>query len=1344
MCVLGLCGTAAGADFAGGTGESNDPYQIATAEQLIAMGRDADLYDKHFALVGDIDLDPNLPGGRVFDLAVIAPDANVADSGFQGTPFMGGFDGRGHAIRRLVIVSSHEYAGLFGKMESPGTIQNLTVTDVSIQSTFEPEGDDGFGIGALAGENWGVITGCFSTGSVQGTYDVGGLVGDNRGTIFNCYSLAAVRAAGCAGGLVGSHAGGVIAACYAGGSVSCSGQEWALGGLVGSDLFGTIVGGYFLDPNDGGGPINGSGSPLTDLEMRQPASFLDWDLYGTDTDGALNMWFVSEGAYPVLSWQTDETNLIWLADIQAQSLADARNTIENAGLVVGRLLYDCDGWIPADSVVRVRPAHPVAVGTAVDIVVGTGACDWSTNAGDGTEARPYQIAGAGQLEAMGQFGNCEGKYFALVADIDLTGYVYTQAVIAPDANDLPSESSTRTEDTFDEPCFVGFFDGRGHNITGLTVVSASEYAGLFGKIDYGGEVCDLAVREALVIGRIRPSENDAARSAGSRRCGAGVLAGENAGRIGGCIGDGLVIGTRKVGGLVGENRRTIAGCYSAACAVGRSYVGGLVGINSGGIHRSYSIGPVLGEIIGGLTSTSSYGTVRDCFWDVEASGSGTSGGGTGLNTEQMMDAEVYSLNGWAGDPNWVIDNGRDYPRLAWEGTSGQVISETVIDWFFGSGTPEDPYQISAADQLALIGTASILWDKHFVLANDLDLAGIDHHPIGVCRGTGFEGNFDGRGHIVSGLTVEETLVRDHLGLFGYVDSSGLIVRLGIQDANVVGENYLGALTAYNMGTIQLCFATGLVTGQDYLGGLVGLNGGRITDCYALGSVHGGKCLGGLIGGDAGGFVAHCYAASSVTTHLAHAWDLGGLVGDWSQNLIYTYHRRLPEERSSLFWGVSLSDAELRQRDSFVGWDFWGTDADGAGDHWYLPQGDYPVLTWQTDVTGLRVIPSVHGHSLDGVEASFEKVALTLGGTRYDYDEEIPAGDVILTCPNAYAPVGGVVDVVLSSGPYDWNTNPGAGTEAAPYLIETPGQLGSLRNHSELGSSQFLLTADIDMSGRFYTGYLIDCFRGVFDGGEHRIMHLTGSDFGFFGGVWIEAVVCNLVLDRVRITNIRGGVLGSGNSGSIFNCHLGGWIVSETNWGCGGLIGNNNGIVANSSVSAAIVGIDGIWGFGGLVGENNGLVTACCANGGAVYGQGSIWGLGGLVGQNNGTVTDCYSSMNLVNRGAAWDVGGLVGENNGDLLHCWSDANIINTTSSMWRPGQLAGSSSGAVTSCYYPGFAYGNGDGPSLSEAAMRRQSSFVGWDFAGETENGTDDIWTICEGQDYPRLWWEEIECEP
>jgi hypothetical protein len=34
-----------------------------------------------------------------------------------------------------------------------------------------------------------------------------------------------------------------------------------------------------------------------------------------------------------------------------------------------------------------------------------------------------------------------------------------------------------------------------------------------------------------------------------------------------------------------------------------------------------------------------------------------------------------------------------------------------------------------------------------------------------------------------------------------------------------------------------------------------------------------------------------------------------------------------------------------------------------------------------------------------------------------------------------------------------------------------------------------------------------------------------------------------------------------------------------------------------------------------------------------------------------------------------------------------------------------------------------------------------AGWDFVGETANGTQDIWWILEGKDYPRLWWELTE---
>ena len=64
------------AQYSGGSGTAQEPYQIATAEDLITLGETPDDYDKHFVLTADIDLDPSLPGAKVFDKAL-----TVAHSG---------------------------------------------------------------------------------------------------------------------------------------------------------------------------------------------------------------------------------------------------------------------------------------------------------------------------------------------------------------------------------------------------------------------------------------------------------------------------------------------------------------------------------------------------------------------------------------------------------------------------------------------------------------------------------------------------------------------------------------------------------------------------------------------------------------------------------------------------------------------------------------------------------------------------------------------------------------------------------------------------------------------------------------------------------------------------------------------------------------------------------------------------------------------------------------------------------------------------------------------------------------------------------------------------------------
>jgi len=78
------------AKYDGGSGTAEDPYQIATAADLIALGETPQDYDKHFILTDDIDLDPNLPGRKVFDKAepsfAFCPTAVYAQIRVNGYP----------------------------------------------------------------------------------------------------------------------------------------------------------------------------------------------------------------------------------------------------------------------------------------------------------------------------------------------------------------------------------------------------------------------------------------------------------------------------------------------------------------------------------------------------------------------------------------------------------------------------------------------------------------------------------------------------------------------------------------------------------------------------------------------------------------------------------------------------------------------------------------------------------------------------------------------------------------------------------------------------------------------------------------------------------------------------------------------------------------------------------------------------------------------------------------------------------------------------------------------------------------------------------------------------------
>jgi len=219
--------------YGGGSGTPDDPYQIATAADLVALGETPEDYDKHFILTADIDLDPNLPGRKVFDKAVIAP-ATLSGGRptvpvLRGTPFTGVFDGNGRTISHLTTTGGG-FLGLFGWLASGAEVRGLGVVDVNITGSSNVAG-------GLVGSSEGALTGCYSTGVVRGRGCVGGLAGDiERGTVTACYSTAAASGVGFVGGLVGCSQWAHVTDCYSTGAVKGSGDDayvGYVGGLVG-------------------------------------------------------------------------------------------------------------------------------------------------------------------------------------------------------------------------------------------------------------------------------------------------------------------------------------------------------------------------------------------------------------------------------------------------------------------------------------------------------------------------------------------------------------------------------------------------------------------------------------------------------------------------------------------------------------------------------------------------------------------------------------------------------------------------------------------------------------------------------------------------------------------------------------------------------------------------------------------------------------------------------------------------------------------------------------------------------------------------------------------------------
>jgi hypothetical protein len=403
---------------------------------------------------------------------------------------------------------------------------------------------------------------------------------------------------------------------------------------------------------------------------------------------------------------------------------------------------------------------------------------------------------------------------------------------------------------------------------------------------------------------------------------------------------------------------------------GHDSVGALVGRNEGTISNSYAAGRVAGEDrLGGLVGENDNGTVSNSHYNYDE---------VLINGKNMVSAGALSgedFEQWLANDKFLDIN----ERLARE--DGYYLIEDVSDF----------------KSLLAFGDDNSL---KFSLRSDLNLGTASNFYIPYLAG-----EFDGNGYKMRNLTFDCGFVSE-VGLFGYLASSGKVSELGVENVNITGCHWVGALVGQNAGTVSDSYSTGSMTGVNEVGGLLGGNtrDGAVNNSYSIGSVSGGVSVGGLVGnnegsvtssystggvsggggiggvvGENGGTVINCYFTGNVigewgigglvgtnggtvdtsysagtVTGMSDAWAVGGLVGQNREGSL-----------SNSFWNIETSEevmsddgmgkttAEMKSIATFsgAGWNIIAVVDPSTRNPsyiWNIVDGQtYPFLSWQS-------------------------------------------------------------------------------------------------------------------------------------------------------------------------------------------------------------------------------------------------------------------------------------------------------------------------------------------------------------------------------------------------------------
>jgi len=1256
-------------NFAGGSGTPEDPYLVSGVVQMAFMGLNP---SAHYRQIKDINM--GLP-------------PYIGQSGWRPIPnFTGSYDGNGYTLSGLwAHWDGFDDIGLFSKVVG-GSLRNITLvnpwvrgkndvgalvgevsSETSALSRIQITGGLVVGrenVGGMAGMSEGAISESAATGMrVNGAgYVIGGLVGHSKGTgnsISNSYAINKMSSS-VSGSTPGGLAGFTSATTITNSYTASSGG----GGLVSSEDGGTITNSYYNSDSTASG--NNHGIALTTAQMRQGSSFTGFDFANT-----------------------------WLVIPDGISFPELQSFIDNEDY---RTIFTI---------------------------------------GSGTPEDPYHVSTTIQLDNIRRF---PGNHYRQSADIDLNVAPYNTG-----------------EGWLPIPGFSGSYDGGSYTISGLTINRPStNKVGLFGDVN-AGALTNMHLSSATVTGNLNVGVLAGTVSGNSPITGISLdsLIVTGAHFVGGMIGNlasGSVISDSyssagevqshnsvMTGGLVGwAKQASITTSYSSGIDVSAvnapaSDVGGLVGYaENASISNSYAINTVSGaDNVGGLVGGTQGGSVSTSYSASVATGPASAGGliglivngtsisnsyynsdstaadnglGAGLTTVQMR--QRSSFPNFDFETTWVvIPNGISFPELQF------FVGEEDYRRAFtmGSGTAEDPYQVSTAAQLDNIRRFP---GDHYRQTADIDLNAAPYNTgEGWLPIPGFTGSYNGGGYTISGLTINGSSA-SRVGLFGDIDRGALTnIRLHTPRITTTAQ-YAGTLAGYVLsGLISDVWVIGAEVNlsgiNHYVGGLVGgLHSGSITRSRATGGkVQGHTVIGGLVGFVSGSSsISDSYSSGMNITATLYS---GGLVGMIAQNASITNSysiNKVSADFSGGLVGLSASGTISTSYAAGVGTGGLASGLIGSNSGVSINNSYYnsdSTAAGHGNGTGLTTAQMSQGSSFTG----------------FDFDTTW----VVIPDGTSFPELQSFVD----NTDYRRVFTMGSGTREDPYQVSNTTQLDNIRR---LPGAHYRQTADIDLNVAPYNtgeGWLpIPGFSGSYDGSGRTISNLyinraSSDSVGLFGAT-TNATLTDITLTDAWVSawNNTGVLLGTARGTALTDITL--TDASVIGWNdVGVLLGTARGTTVISGIQISAGTVAGNFNAGGLVGAlyGNSSVSASRVLGGSVRGTSSTGGLSGVMVENTSistsqvtgsSVTGALNVGGLVGAainntritrvgltggsvsGSTRGVGGLTGYSDGTISESFATGmSITGTEASVSEVGGLVGDAGGAITNSYVVNRVHG-------------------------------------------------------